>query len=438
MEWSKNELIYNGKYTIQARIGKGGFGVTYRAFEKPSGKFPQGRIVAIKTLNDERQQRPNFKDLQTKFLNEAMLQAKCHHPHIADIYEVFHHDDLWCIAMEYIEGTRLDFYLEDKGVLSVDESLMFISQIGKALKNVHDLDFLHRDIKPQNIILRKANNHAILIDFGLVREFSAIQTMSMTSQLTAGYAPIEQYEKRAHFGPYTDIYALGVTLYVLLTNQPVLPANYRQKHPELKVDHPREHNNKISQQLNDAIMWAIALQPEDRPQSIDDWFNALGLGEKKPQNPINLVSQTTGIDYSKLQQLLANKNWPDADLLTWNLMKKAPNPEEEGCLTDDDCKNFPREDLKIMDDLWVKYSEGKFGFSVQKEIFIKCGGVQGEVPSYDIYCKFADAIGWRKDGSWLDYDEITYNTNATSGHLPLGFLGRGLGYVGYPFLLSNI
>ncbi len=415
MEWSKNEVIYNGKYTIQARIGKGGFGVTYRASEKPSGKFPQGRIVAIKTLNEDRQQRPNFKDLQTKFLNEAMLQAKCHHPHIADIYEVFQHDDLWSISMEYIEGTRLDFYLEDKGVLSVDESLMFISHIGKALKNVHELDFLHRDVKPQNIILRKNNNHAVLIDFGLVREFSAIQTMSMTSQLTAGYAPIEQYEKRAHFGPYTDIYALGITLYVLLTNQAVLPANYRQENPEIKIKPPRQYNNNISVQLNDAIMWAIALQPEDRPQSIDDWFNDLGLGEKKQI----LVSQTTGVDYSNLQKLLADQNWQDADLETWNLMLKATNQEEQGWLDEDDYKNFPREDLKIMDDLWVKYSNGKFGFSVQKQIFIDCGGVPGQIPSYDIWCKFGDKVGWRKGGEWQWLDYSDPGSTSIKGHLPL-------------------
>jgi hypothetical protein len=101
---------------------------------------------------------------------------------------------------------------------------------------------------------------------------------------------------------------------------------------------------------------------------------------------------------------------------------------DEDRLKDEDCKNFPCEELKIIDDLWVKYSNGKFGFSVQKKIWIACGGIPGEF-NYNEYLKFADTVGWRKFGNWLSYSDITFNINVPyNGHLPARWMltKRGL------------
>jgi hypothetical protein len=105
--------------------------------------------------------------------------------------------------------------------------------------------------------------------------------------------------------------------------------------------------------------------------------------------------------------------------------------EKEGWLTEENCKNFPKEELKIIDQLWVKYSNGKFGFSVQKKIWIACGGTPG-VYNGDVYKKFADTVGWRKGGNWLYYSDLTFNTNVPyNGHLlgcgvELGMRGWGV------------
>ena len=143
---------------------------------------------------------------------------------------------------------------------------------------------------------------------------------------------------------------------------------------------------------------------------------------------------TSKADFNQLNQYLAEGKWKEADQETANIMLKIMGRESEGWLTSDNCKNFPREELKIIDSLWVKYSNGKFGFSVQKKIWIECGGKVG-VYDWDIYRKFAVKIGWRKGDNWLNYSELTFNTNAPQAHLPAGGAVQA-GGVGYLFSLA--
>ncbi|MFM6203567.1 MAG: serine/threonine protein kinase, partial [Dolichospermum sp.] len=166
MAWVSGQQLQDSKYTIEKELGEGGFGITYRARDN------QGNYVVIKTLNDAIQKRADFAKFQQDFLNEAIKLAKCSHPHIVQIYEVIHENDLWCMVMEYIDGEDLGSFVENQGVLSETEALRYIQQIGSALTVVHDNGLLHRDIKPQNIMLRSGKSEAVLIDFGIAREFS--------------------------------------------------------------------------------------------------------------------------------------------------------------------------------------------------------------------------------------------------------------------------
>ncbi|MBR8828293.1 MAG: GUN4 domain-containing protein [Gomphosphaeria aponina SAG 52.96 = DSM 107014] len=142
---------------------------------------------------------------------------------------------------------------------------------------------------------------------------------------------------------------------------------------------------------------------------------------------MNLVSSETGVDYTQLKNLLAAGEWEEADQVTYDLMVEATNREDEGWMDSDSYQNFPREDLKIIDNLWVKYSDGEFGFSVQKKIWIEVGGTPGEWDE-EVYRRFADRIGWREGGSYLSYSELTFNRNAPEAHLPCLSLcyGRGV------------
>jgi len=268
MAWKVGQVVGN-EYTIEREIGDGGFGITYLALKK------NGQKVVVKTLNDKVQQRPDFAKLQEDFLNEALRLAKCPHPHIAKVGQIFQEGPLWCMVMDYIDGGNLADRVVQKGILPEDEALLYIEQIGAALTVVHQQGLLHRDIKPQNIMLRKGTKEAVLIDFGIAREFTPNLTQTHTQFLTDGYAPIEQYYKRNKRGAYTDIYALAATLYSLLTG--VVPVSAFDRERGTPLESPKRLNPKISDQINQAILKGMALKAHNRPQSMDDWLKMLGI-----------------------------------------------------------------------------------------------------------------------------------------------------------------
>ncbi|MEG4802622.1 serine/threonine-protein kinase [Microcoleus sp. ARI1-B5] len=151
--WAPGQQLHQGKYLIEEILGCGGFGVTYRV-----QNLKEGKVVAIKTLNANVQGKPNFQELQTKFLNEALSLARCSHPHVVQVYEVFPEMvgnlQLWCMVMELIDGIDLASHLEYNGILSEEKALSIIKQVGRALSFVHKQGFTHLDVKPQNIMLR--------------------------------------------------------------------------------------------------------------------------------------------------------------------------------------------------------------------------------------------------------------------------------------------
>ena len=138
--------------------------------------------------------------------------------------------------------------------------------------------------------------------------------------------------------------------------------------------------------------------------------------------------------FQKLAEYLKNGQWREADKETIRLMLQIGRKKEKGYLDTDDCRNFPREELRYIDRLWLKYSNNRFGLSVQKEIYLREGGKVEDLHNWFAYTKMSDRIGWRKgwlSREWLEYDDFTFNTNAQKGHLPAflwGLLARGDGY----------
>ncbi|MDB9463747.1 GUN4 domain-containing protein, partial [Dolichospermum circinale] len=131
-------------------------------------------------------------------------------------------------------------------------------------------------------------------------------------------------------------------------------------------------------------------------------------------------TESTPVIFKNLETLLKAGKWRDADLETWNLMLKLTKREQEGWLSLEDVKNFPRQELRKMDQLWVIYSNGKFGFSVQKQIWLELGGKLDGEPDWDTFRKLGSRVGWRKNNEWLSYESYTFSTNALRGHLPVG------------------
>ncbi|TAE02618.1 MAG: serine/threonine protein kinase [Oscillatoriales cyanobacterium] len=409
--WTKGQQLHEGEYLIEEILGGGGFGVTYRAQNRKAGK-----LVAIKTLNAIQQGKADFAKRQEKFMNEALCLAKCHHPHVVEVYEVFQEGDLWCMVMELLDGTNLAEYLEDNGILSEEKALPIIQQVGNALSFIHKQGFTHQDVKPQNIMLRTppaplakggereissfhqggereissppltkgGQGGAVLIDFGLARQATVPGKLRTNSNSgTECFAPLELLEKRAEFGAYTDVYSLAATLYVMLTGKLPFPSQFRK---------------------------------QNIPQSVQEWLDL--LIPKPVAAETTRVISAVGMDYINLRNLLAAKKWQEADEETARVMLKVAGREKEGWLDRESIEKFPCEDLRTIDQLWVKYSNGRFGFSVQKRIYQSLGGTR----EYDdkIWEAFGDRVGWRVNGNWLNYDEPKFNTKAPEGHLPLG------------------
>ncbi|NJK75430.1 MAG: serine/threonine protein kinase [Microcoleus sp. SU_5_6] len=271
--WQPGQQLDNGKDIIKDVLGGGGFGETYRA-----QNLKEGKSVAIKVLNTDVQSKPNFQELQTKFVNEALSLARCTHPHVVQVYRIFPewagNIKLWCMEMEFIDGTNLGEHLRDKGIFSEAKALSIIQQVGSALSFVHQQGLTHLDVKPENIMLRKQDSEAVLIDFGLARQATAPGKLRTNSNCgTECYAPIELLAQRAERGAYTDVYSLAATLYVMLTGELPCPSQFRQQN--IPLIPPKQHNPNISNRVNAAIMKGMELEPQSRPQSVQEWFDLL-------------------------------------------------------------------------------------------------------------------------------------------------------------------
>jgi len=286
MVWAPGKQLHGGRYTIQKVLGHGRFGITYLARDK------NGDALVIKTPNDETLNRQDFDRLQQVFVQEAVKLAKCRHPHIVEAEQPFQENGVWCIAMEYIDG--VDLASRAQTILPEEEALHYIQQIGEALIVVHNNGLLHRDIQPQNIMVRAGKAEAVLIDFGLAREFDHDLTVTRTEEIAEGFAPLELYSRQADRGAYTDIYSLGATAYILLTGE--LPASAKQRRlSNVRLIPPNEINPQISNNINRSILWALELEAKDRPKSIQEWLDSLGW-KNNTSNPQSRSTPTTRPD----------------------------------------------------------------------------------------------------------------------------------------------
>ena len=210
-------------YRIERVLGQGGFGITYLAFDNNLQQevaikeyLPMELAVregdnSVFPVSDRQGDR--FKWGLDRFLAEARTLAKFRHPGIVRVLSVFEANNTAYMVMEYERGETLQELLSRRKTLRESEIDNILSPILDGLEQVHKSGFIHRDIKPANIFLRE-NNTAVLIDFGSARQALGQETRTLTSIVSPGYAPYEQYySKSDKQGPWTDIYGLAATLY---------------------------------------------------------------------------------------------------------------------------------------------------------------------------------------------------------------------------------
>jgi serine/threonine-protein kinase len=280
------KTLQGGKYSLDQEIGRGGFGITFKA----THHF-LNHIVVIKTLNEKLRQHPDFVKFSRQFQDEARRLATCIHPNIVRVSDFFIEDGLPYMVMEYIPGETLAEAFVLPGMpLSEVTAIHYIRQIGAALQVVHQNGLLHRDVKPDNIILRQGTAEVVLIDFGIAREFNNGVRQTHTGIVSEGYSPIEQYMSQATRTPATDIYGLAATLYALLTAQVPIPALLRDRE---QMPAPRELQPYLSAAVNQAVMRGMAIEARFRPQTVAEWLVLLPGNRDATQQPVSTQTVPT-------------------------------------------------------------------------------------------------------------------------------------------------
>ena len=407
MLWTPGQILKTRPLRIDTILGMGGFGMTYKATH-----LQLKHQVVLKTPNLSLQNDPEYANFVRRFIREGQILAKfCQnaHPGIVRISDLFEEAGLHCLVMDLIVGQSLFDTVRQQGRLPDTEAVAIIRQIGEALSDVHQAGIVHRDAHPGNIMLRP-NGQAVLIDFGIACE---LVPMVPTSKHFAqrDFAPWEQ--RKGSGKPTVDIYALAASLYYAVTGETPTPSFEGLQN----VAWPPAKDFGVKDWVSQAIEKGMESDPQKRPQSMQEWLTY--LREPTISSVSVQLKSAQGVDYTRLRDLLAAGMWKEADLETRNVMLKATKGEKEGYFNKP-IDNFPCDDLRTIDYLWVTYSEGRFGFSVQKKIWLEVGGKDDD----KAIGKLGDYVGWRNEyyKIWLKYEDLTFNMQARSGHLP-GFLG---------------
>lgn len=261
------QSLQSGKYTLDEPLGQGGFGVTFKATH-----HALHQTVVIKTLRSDPSLGSDIQALKQRFQDEARRLALCSHPHIVRVSDFFVEDDMPYLVMDYIPGKTLDSIIFSDRPLPEALAIHYTRQLGAALQIIHNSGLLHRDVKPQNVIIRDESHDAVLIDFGIAREFTPGMTQTHTSFLSEGYAPVEQYLAQTQRTPATDVYGLAATLYAMVTAQVPVSSVLRDRQA---LPEPRTLQKELSVSLNNAILVGMAVEPKHRPQSITSWLALL-------------------------------------------------------------------------------------------------------------------------------------------------------------------
>lgn len=282
--------VLAGHYAIGRVLGKGGFGVTYEAYDTRND-----RVVAIKeyypngiahrdtgttgvSITDARQTE-TFKTGADKFFDEAKTVSKFNgNPNIVGVYEFFYENNTVYYVMEYLEGCDLKQYIKNNGGrLSEGKVLYVFNTLTDALVITHSLNVLHRDISPDNVFI-KDNGEVKLIDFGAARQVIAEQSKSLSVILKQGFAPLEQYQRRGKQGPWTDIYALGATMYYALTGK--VPEDATERIEDDSIGEASEYG--VSDKLWKIIEKCLAVRTADRYKSVYELKADLANVETEP------------------------------------------------------------------------------------------------------------------------------------------------------------
>jgi serine/threonine-protein kinase len=284
MPWTAGQRLQGGKYVIDQVLGRGGFGITYKALH-----VELNRTVVIKTPKEDPSHDPEYDKYVERFIKEGQILARLSqdpHPHIVGVIDLYREGNIPCLVMEFVKGENLFEAVSLRGALPEAEIVSCISQIGEALMVVHQAGLVHRDVHPKNIMLR-TNGKAVLIDFGIAKQVVPSNESSTNKDGHNAFAPYEQ-KVRGSRDLTVDIYSLAATLYYGVTGQRPTTSLAR-KLENTSLTPPKQINPSISDRLNQAILKGMALEAKDRPQSMQVWLAMLEEPKATPPPDVDPV-----------------------------------------------------------------------------------------------------------------------------------------------------
>ena len=312
----------DGRYEIQEIVGVGGMSVVYKAYDNVDD-----RVVAVKILKDEFLTNDDF---VRRFKNESKAIALLSHPNIVKVYDVSFGEKLQYIVMEYVDGITLKEYIQKQGAITWNDALFFTTQILKALQHAHDKGIVHRDIKPQNIILLP-NGNIKVADFGIAR-FSRSETRTLTDTAIGSVHYISPEQAKGEFtDEKADIYSVGVVLYEMLAGKVPFEAESAVSVALMQLQNNAkrltEINPDIPLGLEQICIHAMQKDPKDRYQSATEMLLDV---EEVINNP------KTVFDYSCFVDKSPTKYISDTDKITAETPVINEKPIEKAVDTDED------------------------------------------------------------------------------------------------------
>ncbi len=286
-----------GWYEIVEVLGQGGFGITYLAANRNLDRLEAvkeylPREFAVRgvdgdvSASTENDRKPFRAGLQG-FIKEARTLAKFKHPNIVQVYNIYEAKGTAYMAMEYEQGESLDKVLKSGRFIDEDSLRPLAETMMDALSYMHDQRFVHRDVKPGNIFIR-SDGAPVLLDFGSARLAMGEETRTLTAMVSRGYAPFEQYHgEKGSQGPWTDIYALGATLYRAVTGRAPVDAQIRVKarvegSPDPLIPARVAGAGRFSNEFLAGIDCSLAFLANERPQDIREWRAGFaGVGDSR-------------------------------------------------------------------------------------------------------------------------------------------------------------
>lgn len=312
----------DGRYEIQEIVGVGGMSVVYKAYDNVDD-----RVVAVKILKDEFLTNDDF---VRRFKNESKAIALLSHPNIVKVYDVSFGEKLQYIVMEYVDGITLKEYIQKQGAITWNDALFFTTQILKALQHAHDKGIVHRDIKPQNIILLP-NGNIKVADFGIAR-FSRSETRTLTDTAIGSVHYISPEQAKGEFtDEKADIYSVGVVLYEMLAGKVPFEAENAVSVALMQLQNNAkrltEINPDIPLGLEQICIHAMEKDPKDRYQSATEMLLDV---EEVINNP------KTVFDYSCFVDKSPTKYISDTDKITAENPVINEKPIEKAVDSDED------------------------------------------------------------------------------------------------------